>query len=152
MPKGGFDNLIALPLQGGPARVGNSVFMQCRSRRPAVVSDSPGKQLCWNLAGGYGFAGYRSGCRFCEPSGSASYATERRRAVRSSAPWVRAGYMARQGVFLHREEGVVGSSVGETMQLLELISQEVLCRTDMAIVQARSLGLTDPCPAGSTRG
>jgi len=65
---------------------------------------------------------------------------------------VLAGYMARQGVFLHREEGIVGSSVGETMQLLELISQEVLCRTDMAILRARSLGLADPFPAGSTRG
>lgn len=30
LPKGGFGNLIALPLQGGPRRVGNSCFVDER--------------------------------------------------------------------------------------------------------------------------
>jgi len=33
MPKGGFGNLIALPLQGGPARIGNTLFLD-REFRP----------------------------------------------------------------------------------------------------------------------
>lgn len=64
---------------------------------------------------------------------------------------VLAGYMARQGVFLGREEGIVGRSVAETMQLLEVISHELLCRTDIAILQARSLR-SDDCLGASARG